>query len=430
MRHFRATRLIAILLGTIPGCLVSAAWTQQAYLWQRQWTPAVVASVETAPKQLDGMAVLVAEQAWRAGEPEQVKVHYKANILASLKTPLAFVLRIGPYGGPFSHSDSTASYLAEQADMLLQQAKANGITVTEFQIDFDCAESKLSGYREWLLAIRSHLKVKHPSVKLSFTALPAWLRHKEAFRSLAAAADSFVLQVHSLEKPESFESPITLCNPEQSLKWAKQASEIGKPFLVALPTYGYELIFDADGNFTALVAEGKRPAWQEGTHVRVVRSDPAEMAQLAQTLADDPPEHCDGIVWFRLPVSSDRLNWSMATFLQVLDGDIPKPNLVCEAKPSADDPKLVYIFLKNTGDTRMPFPKAISVMWESLNDIIPIAWDASGVFSITLNPVTNTGVISSSFLSPSASIAPGQSITLAWMRFNQPTTLSVKTHDT
>ena len=68
--------------------------------------------------------------------------------------------------------------------------------MAELQIDFDAAESKLAGYREWLVALRSRVG----TTRLVFTALPAWLRHEE-FRALAQAADGFVLQVHSLERP-------------------------------------------------------------------------------------------------------------------------------------------------------------------------------------------------------------------------------------
>lgn len=406
---------------------VKAAWKQEVYVWQSQWTPQVTASLETSQASLDGIQVLAGEINWKDGKPITFRTQLDAKALANYPRPITLVLRIGPYAGPFDHSDAMSRTIVQQIDAILQSAEAQGVHVSGLQIDFDCAEAKLAGYREWLLAIGDHLNEMHPSIQLSFTSLPAWLHHKDDFQKLAEAADSFVLQVHSLERPTSPDANITLCNPAQSLTWAKDASAIGKPFLVALPTYGYELIFDEDGRFTALVAEGKRPAWQDGTQVRIVRSDPAEMARLEKALKATAPANCEGIVWFRLPIASDRLNWSLSTFLQVLHGETPEPGLSCEAIPSAEDARLVHIVLNNTGDTRMPFPKSVSVMWDKEDS--PIAWDAAGVFSVEVNPPKHIATISTNSLSPSASIAPGQSITLAWIRFNQPTVLSIH-HDT
>ena len=417
-----------LLLGLVSVSL-RAGWTQEAYVWQRQWTPQVIESVKAFAPRLDGLQVLAADIHWTDGQPRGSLVPYDAPTLAALRTPLTLVMRIAPYAGPFHQDDKAARFIVEQADRLLRQARTEEVTVAEFQIDFDCAESKLDGYREWLLALRDKLSQSHPGVHLSFTALPVWLRHQGDFRQLAAVADSFVLQVHSLEKPTTFDAPISLCDPDRSRGWIAQAAAVGVPFRVALPTYGYEVIFDEAGRFQALVAEGPRPQWTAGTRVRIVRSDPVEMAKLARQLAENPPRHCLGIIWFRLPVDSDRLNWSQRTLETILDGQIPASGLTAHAQWSESGDGLATIYLENTGETALPFPAQVSLSWSDNPQTIPIAWDSNGIFAMSLDRDTRSARISTSALPASATLAPGQRLALGWLRFNQPVSLQVRLTD-
>jgi len=41
--------------------------------------------------------------------------------------------------------------------VLVAMAASNHLELAELQLDFDCAESKLDGYRVWVEAIRSRL---------------------------------------------------------------------------------------------------------------------------------------------------------------------------------------------------------------------------------------------------------------------------------
>ena len=50
--------------------------TQQAYVWQRDWTPVVSKSVTRPLAGLDGLVVLGAQIRWRSGKP----VVFKPNI--------------------------------------------------------------------------------------------------------------------------------------------------------------------------------------------------------------------------------------------------------------------------------------------------------------------------------------------------------------
>jgi hypothetical protein len=72
-------------------------------------------------------------------------------------------------------------------------------------IDFDCAESKLDGYRVWVEAIQRRVA----PLPVTITALPSWLNSR-AFQRLAAVATNYVLQVHSVERPKSFAGTVHL----------------------------------------------------------------------------------------------------------------------------------------------------------------------------------------------------------------------------
>lgn len=134
--------------------------------------------------------------------------------------------------------------------MAADDARAAGIGVRELQVDFDCASSKLAGYGRWLAAIRCRVGV----VPVTFTALPAWL-DQVAFARLAARVDRYVLQVHSLDRPAGPEAPLSLCSPARARAWVERAAQLGTPFVVALPTYGYTVSFGARGQLLGLTAE-------------------------------------------------------------------------------------------------------------------------------------------------------------------------------
>ena len=76
---------------------------------------------------------------------------------------------------------------------------AAGLQPAELQIDFDCAESALDEYRIWLEAMKEMI---HP-IPLTLTVLPCWLKHSRSFGRLVSVVDSYVLQVHSFEPPQS-----------------------------------------------------------------------------------------------------------------------------------------------------------------------------------------------------------------------------------
>jgi hypothetical protein len=392
----------------------AAAWTQEVYVWQRQNGPALAAALDATRASVDGFHVLAAEVAWRAGRPQIVRPALDYVRLAKLGRPVGLVLRVGPYGGPFSVDDAAAGALKDLASTLLIAAREGGLVPAELQIDFDCAEAKLAGFRVWLTALREAVG----TTKLVFTALPAWLKHDE-FIALAHAADGFVLQVHSLEKPAGADQPFTLCDPERARVWIDQASRVGVAFRVALPTYGYTIAFDRGGKFIGLSAEGPRPEWPAGTQVRVVRADSRAMAQLSRKLAASPPPHCAGAIWFRLPVEGDRLNWAPITLQAILAGEVPDERLTVQVEWS--ERGLAEIFVVNEGETTEPMPSKLTLRWPPGERLL--ASDGVGGFRLEMRRGQEQAAILAAHVPPDALLSPGQRGQVAWFRFSHELSL-------
>jgi len=221
------------------------------------------------------------------------------------------------------------NFLAGLAREIIASARTAGLQAAELQIDFDCAESRLDGYKTWVQAFKRSVA----DTPVVITALPSWLNRK-AFARLANAADGYVLQVHSLERPTSPDEPIILCDPAKSQKWVARAARIGVDFTVALPTYGYLVAFDESGRFIGLSAEGPSQNWPAGFIVKRVMADAPALATLVKRWRHDRPAAMKGIIWYRLPVETDQLNWTWTTLSTVIKGVEPKGDLrSCRGHP-------------------------------------------------------------------------------------------------
>jgi len=303
------------------GSRASGPLQQEAYVWQRAWSEAVRNAVGQYGMHFSALTVLNAEVSWKNGKPQVTRVAVDYPSLAETQKPVGVALRIGPYSGlftpeeePTKYSKSITTFLINLAASLVAEAQSNHVNLSELQIDFDCAESKLDGYRVWVEAIQRRVT----PLPVTITALPSWLDSR-AFKRLAAVATNYVLQVHSLERPKSIHTPFTLCNPRAAQRWVERAGRIGAPFRVALPTYGYTLAFDPTGKFIGLSAEGPRPNWPTNTLLREVHADSTELAKLVERWNASRPAAMRGIIWYRLPVATDKFNWSWDTMRGILE---------------------------------------------------------------------------------------------------------------
>ena len=402
--------------------LQAAPWTQEAYVWQRSPEPVLeLAAVEgrkapegaargsVAEVALDGVALLAAEVSWRGGRAEAVysEIKYKAAALCIQKR-ITLVLRAGPFSGDFAPGAPACASLRVVLREVLARARAGGLEPAELQLDFDCAQARLAGYAGWLRT----LKADCDGLPLTFTALPSWLGCA-GLEELVTAADGFVLQVHALEKPSQIRSIPPLCDPERALVWVKRAGRLGRPFRVALPTYGYLLAFSPAGKFIGFSSGQRRPGWPADCLLRELRADEAQMALLAASLRSEHPAACTGLLWFRLPAEGDQLNWRWPAFAEVLLGGAPlaAPRAECIQKSDT----LWELVFSNAGTASCIAPERLVVAWPAT--LRALACDAQGGASVRLEP----GVGSAVFSLPTRGslplrVEPGRSVVLGWLR--------------
>jgi len=333
-------RLPALLLALTCACRAETA--ARAYVWQRTWGAGLRTSLESHHAAFTGLDILARELSWRSdglvaepGAPDW-------KLGGRLGTPLGLVLRIGPCPSHWTPEAPETTQVIMAFRDCLARAEEAGARVTELQCDFDAAVGQLADYARLLHSIR----LAFPGRRLVATSLPAWL-DSPSFRSVLDELDVFVLQVHSLEKPSSPEACYTLCPPERARLWIRAASRLGKPFRVALPTYGYLLGFGADGRFQRLQAEGSpRPNPGIARWVPVM-ADPFSLAALVRDLETTRPSGLEAISWFRLPSGTDERNWSWETLNQVMRGRDPAPAL--QARVTKADDGSLLVNLRNFG---------------------------------------------------------------------------------
>lgn len=406
-----ASLFLAVLLPFIGACerapaRASGALPTDVYVWQRAHGAAVTDAITAHAAAFQTAVVLAAEVSWeksvagRAPTPRTVRVVPAWSALRTVPR-IGLALRVNAYSGAFVRDDVTAKYLTALARELIADATAHGIAVTEFQIDFDAATSKLAGYRTWLEALRPAIA----PVPLAFTALPSWLDARE-FPALARSTDRYVLQVHSLARPSSVDAPFTLCDPAAAQSAIAHAARIGVPFRVALPTYGYALAFDRLGHFAGLSAEGPRAEWGDGFTIREIHADPVALATLVRALTADHPAALTGLIWYRLPTADDRLNWSWPTLAAVREGREPAAHLRTETRTTADG--LSEFVLVNDGDGDFSGPAHLTVRWHEARRL---GADALGAFTIAREDAASLH-----FSVPTCHVAAGTRQPVGWLR--------------
>jgi hypothetical protein len=336
--------------------------SHSAYVWQRAWSDPVRRAFEGRARALGaGTVVLAAEIGWRDGAPEHVEVALDHALIAAAGGPVGLALRIGPCPPTQLREPATLAYIAGVAQRAVAAARAGGWEPSELQLDFDCATSRLDEYRAWVESIGAGLR----PMPVTITVLPSWMS-SDSFGPLIRASAGFVLQVHSVEKASLEGGAPSLCDAASAIRWTERAAYFNVPFRVALPTYGYIAMFDDQGALAGLLAEGRPSALADGLRVREVSADPAAMAALVAHWTRSRPAAMQGIVWYRLPVEGDRLNWAWPTFARVLRGEAPAGSLAVSAREATDGPgsgTLLEVIAENGGDLDVELPRDLAVRW-------------------------------------------------------------------
>ncbi len=379
---------------------------QEVYVWQRAWTLPVRQAVVEHGGAFSNIIVLAAEISWAQRKPQIMRVPVDFGALAATKRPIGLALRIGPFAGPFSTNDSVARAICSLASSLVAEAKTDDVTLGELQLDFDCAESNLEGYRVWVELIRNRIA----PIPLTITALPTWLK-QPAFQKLIAATDGYVLQVHSFEKPKDFNTPFALCDTNAALAAIRRAAQLGTPFRVALPTYGYVIAFAANGQFVGISAEGPAKNWPATARLREVRSDPLAMASFVRTLAENDFQNVRGVIWYRLPTIVDNLNWHWPTLGVIVASQLPRESV--RAQLRRVEAGLMEISLVNDGELDISSRLAVEIRWQ---DGRLVAGDGLRGFELVEGEASTARFQNRTH--PERLFA-GEVRTIGWLRFNK-----------
>lgn len=383
----------------------SGSLPTSAYVWQLRHGPSVRDAMRERLGSFEHATVLAAEVRVADGQVTTQRVDLAADVLVG--RPIALAVRVGPRA--FQAHDAFADDLVELATDVVEQARTEGLEVTELQLDYDCPSSRLAAYAEFLGRLRVELDRLDEPPALTITALPAWLARDE----MAAVADAvalYVLQLHSLERPEHVTDRVALFEPTQARRYVERAGRLGRPFRISLPSYGYLATFGADGRFVGLVAETAPRPLPDGAEQRALMADAPTLSRFVADLHEDRPASLVAIAWYRLPVDGDRLAWRWSTLCQVMAGEPVEAALVVEARPRPDDPLLVELVLRNEGSADAPVPRAVVVEHGQLQ-----AADALAGFAMTRRSSHSMTLESRE---PSR-VPPGEQRVVAWLRRSQ-----------
>jgi hypothetical protein len=280
----------------------SAPLTQDAYIWQRHWTPAVPQAMQASGDLVRVWRVLAAEMD-NTGNWTDITPDWAA--LTAGKQRVVMVLRIG---GQLNDLQGPASIA--HAVALTKRWQQAGVQIGGVEIDHDCATARLPAYAQFITALRQQLD---PAVPLSITALPTWLE-SPALDGLLGAADEAVLQVHAVLNPKQ-----GLFDAKLARGWlAAFAKHTDREWRVALPTYSTRVNWDADGRIAGIESERPMLAGAAPAAAAELVARPETMAAFVSQIEQDRPRGLAGIVWFRLPTEDDARAWSLPTWHAVL----------------------------------------------------------------------------------------------------------------
>jgi uncharacterized protein DUF3142 len=315
---------------------------QDAYVWQRQWTPAVVAALQQSSDLVRAWRVLAAQSDER-GHLRPTAVEWTA--FENNGRPVILVVRID---GQLTQWDEEV--LLDDLRAVLSQWRQNRVPVAGVEIDHDCGTARLSAYAHFLAELRTQIE---DVVPLSITALPAWLSAPD-LAAVLAQADEVVLQVHAVQSPRA-----GLFDLQLARRWvATLARRSATPFRVALPTYGSRVSWHQDGSLLAV--ESEAPLLAGGYAAVELMAPPQEVSLFLRGLERDPPAQLLGIVWFRLPTDDDSRAWSLDTWRAVIQGK-PLQARIEVLVHNSDTPGMSNLVLINRGDVDAALPRTIEL---------------------------------------------------------------------
>jgi hypothetical protein len=382
---------------------------QRGYIWQREWSPAVIDSLPEAKRRLNGVVLLGAEINFGGKSPETVKASIDWNAVQRQNPHCAVALRVAHFAGPFRADDAAARVIVDVAKQLLDNARAHDVKIEEFQFDFDCAQKNLRAYRTWLSMLQP---IVHP-VRFVITVLPAWLDDAN-FLPLVRETDGYVLQVHSV--PISARGGVTLCDSKLAREWIARAGKLGMPFSVAVPTYRCAAGYAPDGKLLSVAMDSVQPSWPPGTRILEFGADADKMAALVDEWQKARPPQLRDLIWYRVPIATDTRNWRWPTLAAVMAGRPPKHQL--NVRQEGANP--IDLSIVNTGEADEQLSLNVTAKWSETG------LEASDALSGWSVRSENDRAVFSWVARNGFRLPPGATRKIGWLRFYQPTNLQTE----
>lgn len=383
--------VMAWFVGRYQAMNLHQPWDQQAYVWQRVWTPQHAEALAASRDLFTTLRVLGLQVHPREGFRD---ITVNTAMLKQDGRPLWLVVRID---GQLMQLDEATIYARLQQQ--LQRWQVAGLPVIGVEIDHDAATVRLPRYQQFLHQLRQRLP---SSLQLGITALPAWIG-SPALPGVLQQVDSSVLQVHAVLSLTQ-----GLFDGRLAQEWTRQYARLSpKPFRIALPAYGMALLgFDAQG---ALVES--EASQRVAGKVQELSVAPQQVADFLQQLAQRPLPHLRGIIWFRLPLENDRRAWSMATLRAVIQHQLLLTHWQVKFLPQPQQNGLYDLMIENQGPVDAPLPREIHIQAEDC-----LAADAVGHYQLA------TPSDPQRFIRISGDqLRAGQSRPLGWLRCQQIT---------
>jgi hypothetical protein len=360
-----------------------------AYVWQRMYTPELSQALQQPQSTFTSWRVLAAQRAAEsapiAGNWITVAPDFKA--LAASKLNVVPVLRV-----PGSAANVLAQGLPTKVRSVISAWRRAGLSITRVEIDFDCAQSQLLGYRDALVSLRKSLE---PGFLVDITALPSWLKSKD-LPALLAAADRVTLQVHAVQAPVQ-----GLFDARKAEYWIRSFDAISqKPFSVALPAYGAKLLLDASQRVIGVEHEADLD--MAAASVANIESDPNAVQALLVSLQRTPLAHLQAIAWFRLPLPSDQRAWAMVTLQAVITGQKLQPSV--QVQQLKNETGGLDVTVQSVGNVPGNTPQRIFVAAGCSGEGVGVYQFSAGAFSTR----------------QSQSLRPGQGLVVGWLRCPPP----------
>ena len=329
--------VVGLSASTLSSRAVDDPLPHDAYIWQRLWTPAVIAAARRSADIVRTWRVLLAE-ADRSGRWTNVAVAWPE--IRATGRPIVAVVRID---GRLDEARMAA--MVEHIASTVEKVPG---ALAGVEIDYDCPTSKLPTYTRFLAALRGRLA---PALALSITALPTWMGSPHLDR-LAVDLTEVVLQVHAVEDPRR-----GLFDPARAERWVRDfGRRIGRPFRVALPVYDIRVTWQADGRLASV--EGEVPLMTATPDAELLGAAPEAILGFLKSLDRVAPQGLIGVVWFRLPTDADTRAWSTETWRAVVAGRLPPIKLGATLVPT-DKPDLWTVTLSNDGIVDAALPRQV-----------------------------------------------------------------------